>query len=344
MPCARGRCSRLGDLAQVAEPRGLPRRARLPQRARPEDLLLGDDDQVVSREREPTPQRPDQDRQPAAGGREELFCLSVRQNGGRQAERAQQRRQSVGVHATRRDNPDAMPAVDPAAQAVTQRLADVDLIFVVGDLGARLPQLGPERGVRRRFDPHTRRRLRCLVETGDLDGANLQPAARAERLGRLVLAEHELLRRQRQAVLDMAGGGRLAQPARLPARLLDDRFGILHHAERVLRQIVEEGDHPRVERRRQRLDAEEQLALFDLLEKPARLRRRIDRGVGGGQDLGAQGRRPRWGSSRARDAGRRRRAGAASAASPRRKDGSIRSRRRTARSAPGGGRRARRDR
>ncbi len=90
--------------------------------------------------------------------------------------------------------------------------------------------------------------------------------ARLQRQRRLVLAQHELVRRQRQAVLDVTGSGRLAQPALLPPRLLDHRLRILDHAERVGRQVVEERHHPRVEGGRQRLDAEEQLPLVDLLQ------------------------------------------------------------------------------
>ena len=44
----------LGDLAQVAQRGGLGD-ARLAQRARPEDLLLGDDDQVIGGQYEPAP-------------------------------------------------------------------------------------------------------------------------------------------------------------------------------------------------------------------------------------------------------------------------------------------------
>ena len=86
----------------------------------------------------------------------------------------------------------------------------------------------------------------------------------------------------------MAGGGQLAQAALLSPRLLDDRLRVLDHAERVRRQIIEERDHLGVERRRQSLDAEEQLPLVDLLQETARLRRRINGGVGGGQDFRAR--------------------------------------------------------
>ncbi len=53
----------LGDLAEIAETRRLRRRPRLARRARAEDLLLGDDDQAIGRQREPAPQRSDQHRQ-----------------------------------------------------------------------------------------------------------------------------------------------------------------------------------------------------------------------------------------------------------------------------------------
>ena len=163
----------------------------------------------------------------------------------------------------------------------------------LGDVRARLSQLRPQRGVR---DEATRTRgggVRRAPKTRDLHRAELEPPSRPQRQRRLLLAQHELVRRQGQAVLDVAGGGRLAQPARLAPRLLEHGLGILDDAERARRQVVEERNHLRVESRRQRLDAEEELALLDLLEEVARLRRRIDRGVGGGQNLG-----PRIGARR----------------------------------------------
>ncbi len=122
----------------------------------------------------------------------------------------------------------------------------------------------------------------------DLDGADLDAAARLERGARFVLEQHELGGVERDAVLGATRGGGLAQLARVPPRRLEHGLWILDDDERARGQVVEHRLHARVKGRRERLHAEERLALVDLLEQVARLRRRVRRGVGGGQDLGAR--------------------------------------------------------
>ena len=67
----------LRDLAEVTETGRLRRRPGLARGARAEDLLLGDDDQTIGRQREPAPERPDQHRQRASRRRgEQIPCLA----------------------------------------------------------------------------------------------------------------------------------------------------------------------------------------------------------------------------------------------------------------------------
>ena len=156
--------------AQIAERRRLAAGRASRSDAGAEDLLLGDDDQAVGRQREPAPQRPDQHRQRGATRASKRTDRPPRRAWrtvvARPDARSSAASRSACIRLEATTGSDAR--VEPAAQPIAQRLADVDLVFVPGVLGARLPQLGAQRGVRRRFDPHARRRVGRLVEAGDL--------------------------------------------------------------------------------------------------------------------------------------------------------------------------------
>ena len=270
-------------------------------RARAEDLLLGDQ-RPADRPAARNPRRSGPT-STASGPARWLRRRSSararrrrpRRRSRRKPQRAQQRRQPIGVGAVGRHEAHALPVVQPGAQAIAQRLAQVGLASsslggsararcssarrVVCGSATRCARAAAPSGA----SPSTRARPRPAR-------SSTPPARRPAPARASSSPSTNSCGGKRQPVLDAPGWPpSRAASARVPPRLVEHRLGILDDEQRVRAA----GSRRAAPSRAWNAGASASMPkngspVVDLLEQPARLRRRIDGGVGGGQELRAR--------------------------------------------------------
>ena len=269
--------------------------ARLARRARAEDLLLGDEHDAIGGEREPAPSGPVSTARRAAARREEL----VGRPGAR--ERCAESRGRAAAPASRsacvrvgRD--DARRGCRRRSQRASDRAA------------ARRVELARSLARRARACSSARRVVCGSDSTGRAADASSpvdarRPRRRAARAGAraasaAAASSSPSTKSRPAAPADARRGGRrppraAASPRRRASSITASGSSTTHSASRRAGSRTSD-TMPAWNAGRQRLDAEEQLPLLDLLEQAARLRRRV-----------ARRRRRRPGCSRARIGARR---------------------------------------